>query len=239
MSFQNENIMKNFYRFSMIGFGAVLLMIVVFVPSGYAQTQSSDSSETDEAGIFRLLSNADLGDEIGHPGPSHIRLNSLIGRWQMDIKIWNGPRDTEPSKVKGTMERRWALKGRFIKEHTREIADKTVRLAEYRGRRPVLKAGQMYEGMGFLGFDRLAGIYEHIWVHDDSTRMYYSRGRYDASTRSIILNGSWTDPYDGTYVLSRIKLKVNGPDQHTIVRYISDEDTGKFKDMEIVFKRSK
>jgi hypothetical protein len=131
------------------------------------------------------------------------------------------------------------VKGRFIKELSREIAEKTIRMAEYRGRRPVFKAGQIYEGMGFLGFDRLAGIYEHIWVHDDSTRMYYSRGRYEASSRTIILKGAWTDPYDGTYVLAHIELKIGGPDQHTIVRYISDEDTGKFKDLKIVFTRSK
>jgi hypothetical protein len=231
--------MKNIYRFSMIGIAAVLLMIVAILSSGNAQTQFSITPEDDKAGKYRLLKNEDLGDEIGQPGSSHKRLNSLIGRWQMDIKIWNGPHDTEPFRVKGTMERRWALKGRFIKEHTREIAEKTIRMAEYRGRRPVLKAGQIYEGMGFLGFDRLAGIYEHIWVHDDSTRMYYGRGRYEASIRTIILNGSWTDPYDGTYVLARIELKIDGPDQHTIVRYISDEDTGKFKDLKIVFTRSK
>ena len=231
--------MKKISSYILIAMSAMFSIVLVYLPSGIALTQSYNSPETKVAGIYRLLKHEDLGDEIGQPGSSHIRLNSLIGRWQMDIKIWNGPQDTEPFKVIGTMVRRWALKGRFIKEHAREIAEKTIRMTEYRGRRPVLIAGQMYEGMGFLGFDRLAGIYEHIWVHDDSTRMYYSRGRYEASTRKIILNGSWTDPYDGTFILSRIELKVDGPDQHTIVRYISDEDTGEFKDLEIVFKRSK
>ena len=231
--------MKKFRVSTIKSISAMMFIFMVVVPVGKSQTQSSNSREADGAGTYRLLKNEELGDEIGQPGPSHKRLNALIGRWQMNTKIWNGPHDTEPFKVKGTMERCWTLKGRFIRENAGETAEKTVRLAEYRGRRPVLKAGQIYEGVGFLGFDRLAGIYEHIWVHDDSTRMYYSRGRYVSSSQSIILTGSWTDPYDGTYVLSRIEIKIGGPDRHTLVRYISDEDTGWFKDLEIEFIRAK
>ncbi len=111
-------------------------------------------------------------------------------------------------------------------------------LDEFRGRRPIMKAGETYESLGYLGYDRLAGIFEHIWIHDDSTRMYYQRGRHGPSRNTIVLTGSWTDLYDGTYVLTRSELRVDGPDQHTLVRYISDEDTGEFKDLEVVFTRT-
>lgn len=213
-------------------------MAVNVVQAGADQPVHSASPQVNEAIISRLLSDEDLGSGIGQPGPVHKRLNALIGRWRMEIKIWNGPKDTKPMQLKGTMERHWVLKGRFIEERTREVAEKTLRLAEFRGRRPVTEAGETYEGVGYLGYDRLAGIFEHIWIHDDSTRMYYKRGRYDPSGQTIVLTGSWTDPYDSTYVLARSELRVDGPDKHTIVRYISDEDTGEFKDMEIVFTRA-
>ena len=72
-----------------------------------------------------------------------------------------------------------------------EIPARDIVLKKYRGRRPFMQAGKAYHGIGYLGYDRLKGIFEHTWLHDDSTRMYYSSGRYDTEQRTITLHGSW------------------------------------------------
>ena len=156
----------------------------------------------------------------------------------MDISVWNGPDDQVPQKLRGTMQRRWILKGRFIEERTTEKPEKSIVLSEFRGRRPLMKAGESYQGVGYLGYDRLAGIFEHVLIHDDSTRMYYSRGRYDKTQSALILSGSWTDPYDGTYIFSRTELTLADDGTHTLKRFISDTDTSEFRDLEIVFTRT-
>ena len=187
---------------------------------------------------FTLIQKQDLGNEIGHPGEIHLGLNPLIGMWNMDISVRNGPDDQDPQKLQGTMQRRWVLKGRFIEERTTEMPEQSVVLSEFRGRRPLMQAGLSYHGVGYLGYDRLAGMFEHIWIHDDSTRMYYSRGRYDKNRSTLILRGTWTDPYDGTIIFSRNELTITNDTSHKLTRYISDTDTGEFRDLEIVFTRT-
>ena len=55
--------------------------------------------------------------------------------------------------------------------------------------------------------------------------------------KSVDLTGSWTVPYDGTIVIFRIEIKLDSPGKHTLVRTMSDEDTGELKDLQIVYTR--
>ena len=135
-----------------------MLLLMVLSISLHQTTASA-------GGKFELLKEQDLGNEIGQPGKIHMSLNPLIGVWDMDISVWNGPDDQAPQKLRGTMQRRWVLKGRFIEERTTEKPEKSVVLSEFRGRRPLMKAGESYQGVGYLGYDRLAGIFEHVWIH--------------------------------------------------------------------------
>ena len=208
----------------------IILLFVACSANGFAGSEATISPQ--------LLLDKQLGPEISHPGQMHKRLNPLIGKWQMAIKLWGRANDKIPWEISGQMERRWTLDGRFIKEQSVEMAVKTVELIEFRGRRPYMQAGKAFRGEGYLGFDRLAGIYEHLWMHDDSTRMYYSTGRFDQRKSILELRGSWTDPYDSTVIFSRTLLTILDKDNHKIIRYISDEDTGEFKDLEILFTRS-
>ena len=62
---------------------------------------------------FAILQKKNLGEGIGQPGAVHLSLNPLIGKWNMDISVWNAPNDQTPQRLSGTMQRRWILKGRF------------------------------------------------------------------------------------------------------------------------------
>ena len=212
-------------------------LLVILVIVGVLLLSKQASADQSNGPNLPLLQTKDTGPEIGQPGDIHLTLNRLIGIWDMDIKVWNNPSDDTPQQYRGTMIREWILRNRFVRESSIEISPKDIVLSEFRGRRPLLRAGTSYQGLGFLGFDRLAGVFEHVWMHDDSTRFYISKGRYKAASATLVLQGEWTDPFDGTIVTSRVELQFDQMDNHSYTRYITDLDTGEFKDLKITFTR--
>ena len=96
--------------------------------------------------------------------------------------------------MSGSIRRQWIYGGRFLEEHIEESSDSDVFLDDARGRRPETTAGAVHHGMGLFGYDRITGLFEHIHVHDDSTRMYYKTGRYSPERSVIELSGTWTIP---------------------------------------------
>ena len=139
--------------------------------------------------------------------------------------------------MSGSVRRQWIYGGRFLEEHIEESAESDVYFNIARGRRPETKAGVSYKGRGFLGYDRLRRLFEHIYIHDDSTRMYYKTGRYSPERNVIELAGTWTNPYNGVLIHSRVEIRIDGPDRHTLTRYISDDEGPEFKDLEVVHIR--
>src|SRR5262245_9642706 len=53
--------------------------------------------------------------EAGQPGPEHKKLQPLVGQWTFTMKFWTDP-SQPPAELKGTIERKWIMDGRFIQE---------------------------------------------------------------------------------------------------------------------------
>src|SRR5262245_36264306 len=75
--------------------------------------------------------------EKGKPGAEHKKLEPLVGQWTFTRKFWTDP-SQPPAEVKGTIERKWIMEGRFIQETARGACVKT---------------GKTFEGMGLVGYD--------------------------------------------------------------------------------------
>ena len=75
--------------------------------------------------------------EAGKPGPEHQKLEPLVGNWSFTMKFWTDP-SQPPAELKGTIERKWIMDGRFIQETARGACAKT---------------GKAFEGLGLLGYD--------------------------------------------------------------------------------------
>ena len=175
--------------------------------------------------------------DIAKRGAAHVRLDPLVGDWGATIRFWAGPEQGEPIELSANVRRQWIYGGRFLEEHIEERSDSDIFLNDARGRRPETLAGVVYHGRGLLGYDRLTGLYEHIYVHDDSTRMYYKTGRYLPDRNVIELSGTWTIPHNGVLVHARHEIQIESLDRHRLVRYISDESGSEFKDLEVVHVR--
>jgi hypothetical protein len=75
--------------------------------------------------------------EAGKPGAEHKKLEPFVGQWTFTMKLWTDP-EQAPAELKGTLERKWIMDGRFVHETARaECA----------------KSGKTFEGVGLLGYD--------------------------------------------------------------------------------------
>jgi hypothetical protein len=75
--------------------------------------------------------------EAGKPTAEHKKLEPFVGQWTFTMKIWTDPTQP-PAELKGTMECKWIMDGRFVLQ--------TVR-AE------CAKSGKTFEGLGLFGYD--------------------------------------------------------------------------------------
>src|SRR5262249_47638878 len=56
--------------------------------------------------------------EAGKPGAEHKKLEPFVGAWTFTMKIWTDP-SQPPAELKGTIERKWILGGRFVQERVK------------------------------------------------------------------------------------------------------------------------
>ena len=75
--------------------------------------------------------------EAGKPGAEHKKLEPLVGQWSFTMKVWTDP-SQPPAELKGTIERKWIMDGRFVQETARGECAKT---------------GKSFEGLGLVGYD--------------------------------------------------------------------------------------
>jgi hypothetical protein len=75
--------------------------------------------------------------EAGKPGAEHKKLEPFVGQWSFTLKLWTDPKQA-PAELKGTIERKWIMDGRFVQETARGVCP---------------KSGKTLEGLGLMGYD--------------------------------------------------------------------------------------
>src|SRR5262249_37703110 len=123
----SETDMKTLSR--SVGAAAALALVVglLFQVTQAGQPKTPPSPEE----LLRALA------EAGKPGAEHKKLQPFVGQWAFTMKFWTDP-SQPPAELKGTVERKWIMGGRFIQETARGECAKT---------------GKSFEGMGLVGYD--------------------------------------------------------------------------------------
>lgn len=159
--------------------------------------------------------------EVAQPGPEHLLLEPLVGDWDVKISIWaDGPTEA-PIELTGTVSRKWALGDRYLEE---------------RAQNP-MEDGGTYESVGYFGYNRVTGLFEHVWLNTLSTGMYQETGRFDPANNVIKTSGSFHDVETGFVTQNRTEISIAGPDRHILTGYSTYEDGREFKQIEIVHTR--
>lgn len=153
------------------------------------------------------------------PDEHHARLEPLAGTWEGSFRIWMAP-DTEPMTTQGTIKRQWVLGGRFLKETVEATSDMGS-----------------FEAVAYLGYNKLDGRYEFVWMENMSTAMYFESGRLDPDTNVLYTGGTYRDPVTGKAVASRGEVHMTAPDRHYYVSWSTDGNGREFKSFEGAVER--
>lgn len=110
------------------------------------------------------------------PGEAHKKLQSLVGKWDLTVKIPAGP-DGKPSEVKGTIAYKSILGGRFIQEEAKTEL-----------------FGQPFEWVGMYGFDNYKKKFIAVWADNFNTIIENAEGDADDAGKSVTLIGETIHP---------------------------------------------
>src|SRR5262245_45667149 len=99
--------MKPMYK--ALSLTVVVLALTVF--AGRPLAEEARKVPSPDA-LLKLLAKA------GKPGPEHKKLEPFVGEWTFTLKVWTNPSES-PAVLKGTVQRKWIMGGRFILETAR------------------------------------------------------------------------------------------------------------------------
>lgn len=155
------------------------------------------------------------------PGPEHEGLKKFEGTWDVAVKMWMDPAQP-PQETKGTAEFKMVLGGRWLRqEYKSEIM------------------GKPYHGVGYEGYDRVAGKYVGSWSDDMSTSMAHLTGTSKDGGKTIEYFSEQQCPMEPAKLMkSRYVHKEESADKFVFELY-QTLDGKESKCMELVYTRKK
>ena len=204
---RNANLLKSYF-----------FIVVLILSAGGARAQEK-LSEAEKA--KRMAESYALAA----PGPEHQRLQSLVGKWDQEIKVW--PEPGKPAMtLKGTAENKMILGGRFL-------------VSESKGN----MGGMSVESTHITGFDRRHKKYTTIGLDTFGTYYVTAAGPYDESKQAVVMYGEDVDPVLGGTQKYDFIFRVLGPDKYMIEIVFKDKEhthgAAEFKAVEITYSRAK
>lgn len=198
----------------LLGFFALTLALLVGATIHAAE---KDKKAQADAEMQAMMAKA---KEAGTPGAGHEVLKSFEGEWTVTSKSWMKPGD-KPQQSAGTSSFSWVLGGRFLKQ-------------DFKGN----WGGEDFTGLGYVGYDNVKKEYVSAWMDSMSTGIAQAKGQYDAATKTITDQGSFSCPIKGT-VNFRSEWKILDKDKFSFSMYMPDPSGKEFRSMEMLYKRAK
>lgn len=114
------------------------------------------------------------------PNQMHKLLESLVGSWNAEIKIWMKGPDSLPSVSKGSAQYQMVLGGRFVKEDYKGEMDKMP-----------------FVGFGYTGYDNTKKKFVGAWMDDMGTALTTMEGSLEPDGKTIVFMSKMDDPMTG------------------------------------------
>ena len=142
------------------------------------------------------------------PGKEHRRLDSWVGDWDVEIKLWN-PGQKQPLVMKSKATRKWTKGGFFLEE---------TRVGDTFGY-------EKAESTHVYGFNKNAQEYQAILFGEGVTSMFVYEGKFDDEKNKIVLEGDWIAP--GAKVFERMEIEEPKNGKQVMTVYSWGEHRGK------------
>jgi hypothetical protein len=155
------------------------------------------------------------------PGDMHAMLAKDDGEWEGEVTHWMDPA-APAEKSKSYASNKMIMGGRF-------------QMSEHSG----CFGGMPFEGISLVGYDNLKKVFVSNWIDNMGTMMMHLEGPYDATTKTIRLTGTCTNPMNGAPMKMREEFTYVDENTQKMTMYGPDMTGKEFKTMEIVYKRKK
>jgi hypothetical protein len=156
--------------------------------------------------------------DFATPGDMHRLMASWDGTWSGDMNSYmnpGAPPVTSPATVKSRM-----------------ILDSLYQVTEY----SATMMGRPFSGQGILAYDKAKKEFINTWIDNLGSGVVIMRGTYDASSKTLRLKGTQTDPVTGKD--SGIREEIVFPDDNTQILTMWGEMNGQeVKFLDATFKR--
>jgi Protein of unknown function (DUF1579) len=188
-----------------------LTVAVVLVLSGPSWADDAKSIPSPDA-LLKLLADA------GKPGPEHQKLQPLIGDWTFTLKLWTDPSQS-PAELKGTVERKWIMDGRFVQETVKGEAN-----------------GKSFEGLGLIGYHSGEKKFSTVRACGLCGTISHGYSTFDSAGTKLVCATEECCPLTGQKIKGRDEVTIESNDR--IVTNIYKTIEGKeAKVIEIVYTR--
>ena len=155
----------------------------------------------------------------GAPGPQHKGLESMVGKWNATVKMFEAP-GAPPQVSKGVSTNEMVMGGRFVHQaFTGEFM------------------GMPFTGMGLTGYDNLQKKYFGAWVDNMSTGMMVTYGTCSADAKTYEFKGEMPGP-DGKMGPVREVVKIVSDKQHVFEMYTPGPDGKEMMMMQITYDKA-
>ena len=161
--------------------------------------------------------------EYSTPGPNHKYLESFIGEWEAEGKMWMDA-GSQPIPSKAEMKGKMILGGRYYKYSYK---------SNFMGM-PML-------GLSIIGYDNFNKEFFTLWIDNMGTGMFTTRGTLDKTGKIRTETGLWDDIMSGGKNKVKIITRTIDEDKFIFEMYMSGGSYGdkEFKSMEITYTRKK
>jgi len=192
--------------------GVVILLSMILSISPTAAQQEQEMSPEQKAMM-------EAWAKASTPNENHQRLTQFAGNWNFTSRWWTAP-GAEPQESQGTSTCELILGGRYLRETVSSQMMEDV-----------------FEGIGFMGYDNLKKTYVSTWVDNMGTGIMVSEGSWDAGANTLTWVGEYVDAMSGKTQKMRMVTRMIGPDQHVTDFFQPGKDGKEYRSMEISYKR--
>jgi hypothetical protein len=157
------------------------------------------------------------------PGEGQKRLAPMVGTFETRVRTWMDMDPTKPpEETAGTSVNTWVLGDRYVQMKHEGIF-----------------MGEMFNGIGFMGFDNVSRKYVSTWMDTAATGMMWSTGTIDAAGKVTTMKAMVNDPATGKPSPADTKLTITDNDHHKMEMWGKGPDGKMTKIMEIEYTRKK
>ena len=155
------------------------------------------------------------------PGEGQKKLAPMVGKFDVKIRTWATPSST-PVESMASMVSTWVLDGRYVQ---------SMLVGQV--------GGAPFSGIGYIGYDNTAKMYQTAWMDTGSTGMIWYTGNFDASGKTATMKATIPNPLTTKPSQVELRLSMTPNGDHVTELWGQGQGTRLTRLMELTYTKIK